>query len=566
MPQLRLPASRASRFAPALLLIAVGAGAGAVARAQPTDSTAAANAASTAASAVTDFGDMDPSHLKIVPCSEEQHTCAGVSRGIAEGLRFTVDGLLGVAHDAVPLHGIEGGFGLAMHKMLDDSDSLGFGGRFQLLSSAGESVDLNGDGKGDQSTPGRTALAFTGNARFAWWLDPVDGNAWVGELGLGYMLVLHNQATSGAFVEATLGFQTSWITHLGLLHDVAWPKPTFVGMRAEGMLGLRLQQGIGDMSEYRALLATLSYGGGQFSTPPRRGLFGPRAQPFDYAFGVSLSLLGFNVARDRFGFGLLPQFGFTFALPLAGPLTFRTMADFGYVALVGRSFDFAYAGLAGVRLNRIGPVPVYLEALAGYAFAFGPRPLDLGSGPIVDAALGLRPTSCSIAGGPGVRGRFGVGSDNWDLRMLMLTWFWEYDSIADRATRCPEPPLSVVEVPPPGTGETAATVVPPPAPTVVVPLPPPPPVVVVPEIIVVPIPVDVNQLLGRRVPFAPDLPFDRLRGARQVRVEIVAPPSTFDLIETGLRVTLRAHGVEPAEVIRRASPYGTVSLGFWILR
>jgi hypothetical protein len=105
-----------------------------------------------------------------------------------------------------------------------------------------------------------------------------------------------------------------------------------------------------------------------------------------------------------------------------------------------------------------------------------------------------------------------------------------------------------------------------PLPPVMVPAPPPPPVILVPEIIVVPIQVDVAALVERQGTFAPELPWHRLRQAREVRVEIVAPPPAFDALDTGLRATLRQHGVEPAQVTRRPSRDGTVSLGFWIWR
>ena len=509
----------------------------------------------------------DTDEIKLEPCGDDPKKCVGMGPDWFSGWRLSLEGSLGANRGGSPLQGVGGGFGLAIHDMFDES--MGLGVRFQYLAGAGRRLDLDGDGKIDQQADSRRTLAFSGNLRLLYWLDPLFGRAWTAEAGVGYMRVLDGVAASGPFAELTLGGLFSGVYGLGLIHDPARPQPYYVGRRWDMGVGLKLQQGLGPAMPYQAIMATFWFGDGQIGVPSPAALRGARDPAFDYTFGFGWSFLGFNVSR-RFAGSFLPQFGFVFGVPFfVSQVELMTKVDFLYMGIIGRNFLFQYGGVMGLRVNQLGPLPLYLEAGGGYAFSFGTEPLDIGAGLVGEAGTGLRWVSCELAGTVGFRGRFGLAPENRDLRMLTLAVSLEFDSVAARtsvARGCQHEriPVSEVFLPTPAPAEP-----PPPAPGAsVVPIPPPPP----PEIITVPLPFGPRAVLDGSFRLSPawlaidQLRDARLRGAREIRVEIVAPLQAAAILEGALRARLQILGPALVSVTHRPGPDDGAVMTFSITR
>ncbi len=172
----------------------------------------------------------------------------------------------------------------------------------------------------------------------------------------------------------------------------------------------------------------------------------------------------------------------------------------------------------------------------------------------------MRWLSCQLAGSVGVRGRFGLAPENRDLRMLLLAVSVEFDSVAARtstARGCEREriPVSEVFLPTPAQSSPALAAAS---------APPSPPAV---EVITVPLPFDLRAVLDGSFRLSPAwLPIDRLRGAREIRVEIVAPPEAAAILEAALKVHLQGVGPALLFVTHRPSAGPDAVLVFSIAR
>ncbi|MGE3544191.1 MAG: hypothetical protein AB7L28_09665 [Kofleriaceae bacterium] len=193
-------------------------------------------------------------------------------------------------------------------------------------------------------------------------------------------------------------------------------------------LGVRVQQGFLDATDAVTVVGHAGFGHG--ATPQYQyggGCPGfehnDRGRPF--AIALDLPILGHGLSSNlRWS---VPGFGITAALhawPRIDPMIRGDLIGFPNGSrdrmlhqslLAGARLDLSRSASAGARTG------IFVVLLGGYTHATGPNLGDLGSGAIVDSAIGWGPQGSDGAAWLAVHGRLGLGPDNRDMRALFLS-------------------------------------------------------------------------------------------------------------------------------------------------
>ena len=204
--------------------------------------------------------------------------------------------------------------------------------------------------------------------------------------------------------------------------------------------GLRALQGFGEASEARSVLAHIGFSAG--SAPQYTYVVGCSADEpgLGFSFGFDFPLSGYSLGT---GIGYSPPFG-GIGLEIAYILSeyFQPLARADVLVFLNGDADHVlhHAVMAGGRIDlaplldtgkasRAGP---FVTLLAGYAWGAVTQPSKAGSGPVGDASLGWLFEENDVAAWVRLHGRFGLVSDNEDLRALFLSVGFERRFNPDR--------------------------------------------------------------------------------------------------------------------------------------
>ncbi len=335
-------------------------------------------------------------------------------------LRFGVDAAAGAWDSDAPVDHSVVSLGVPVDVAITEWLWLGAAARY--LVGGDDGVDGDGDGRDDQDTANPKALLFTGGPRLALFTEPARREAWRFGLSGGYLLAIDG-GSDGPVLEAAVERQAGTLlvdgpdAGHGLGHDVA--------------LGVRVQQGLGDASGYRALLVSATYATELFVRLPDGER--PRRTRPDVEYTLSGELLvGTGFARGGFGYGV----GLAAGLPFGRLIELRARGEaLGLGGSDEHEGGTLYSALGGLRLSR-WYLP-WAEVLAGWTHAFGTAAIE--PTVVLEFAGGMQfPNAfgCGLGLVVGQRARLGLGdSDQKRFGTLLFTLGVSHDNLI-RASQC----------------------------------------------------------------------------------------------------------------------------------
>lgn len=482
------------------------------------------------------------------------------------GIRFGIAPMFGLIDVDASISGTGGGAAFPIDVALTPSFSLG--GRFSVLEAPDASVDADGDGIRDADLENWTATMLSGGPRLRIWTDADDRQGWEFDAGAGFLWA-SDLGEDGAFVEVgvtrTAGFASD-------------------GIGGGLGLGARAMQGLGDASDFRALLFTMI-------ADLELGAWSPEGEDdspsrLSYSFGLE-AFLGWSLAEQgQLEAGKATSaIGLVFGVPLTEvlePHVRATLVSRGNGEELDGMGSFAPSGGLRLRFDRF--FPIHVEADAGYAMHFGTPAAYVDDGAFAAFGIGTAfPMSCEDDSRIelGVRAQIGLEDDR-GFDALMLTTalvygggaprigangWWCRRRIAAEARAEEEARRRALEMPAAGRmdvgvgavggggvdvqtgGEVNVGVEVTPPDTTVVVEPPRPPAPVVIEV-----PLGMSLFGGAiRVDVAGALPIERMRAAGLVDVRIEGPPEVLARVEADLRVEAGRQGVTLGAVTRVAT-------------
>lgn len=474
------------------------------------------------------------------PASTASSTASAPSR---VPLRFALQPLFGLMDADLsaegPIAGFAGSFGVGFDA------NWGFDLRLGALGGpdALEQDPVRLDHVDAIGTPGPLLLSVGAGPRLVVWSDEDSRIGWGFELTGSY-----------AYLEGSRPGSTDpgarWGRHGGLLEFGLGPQR---GHRGGGgfafdvQLELRLQQGLGDLIEYRALLLGLRFAF-EADTPPPAGA-PDRDADFQYTFGGQLSY-GIAPGADRarnvpwlMGVGRATMH---FGLPIGRWLEVRAVGGLGPRSVADNEVLWILDVVGAARMRWDEVFPLYVQAGAGYAFQYGASASQAPAGAVLDVGIGARFTDCTGRSDGaleiGLALRLGLEQDRTN-DALLLTFGYEYAGGRpmfgqDERWHCRARASSARPAPrrtPPSDVEVDASVSPAP--------PPAPPTPASP-----PAPRTFEVVLGFAVPGLAVhvdpalLPLAEMLGAGRVEIEIVGPASALLEVEGELRAVIGARG------------------------
>jgi hypothetical protein len=312
-------------------------------------------------------------------------------------IRFGVELQLGWMEHAAPLSEATSGIGVYADVALLSWLGLGARGAHRGAASDGTNED------------GLEAFVVSAGPRFTLFTEPARHEGFRLGLDAGALLVVDGVGTSGPLVEVSIERQAGT-----LFRGSGLPRPAH-GTAVEAGVALRVQQGLGEASDYRAVLLSAFAGVELLSRLPE-GAPPRRTRPsLEYTFSVvgsgGASLIG---DTDAGGAGGLVQLGVGF--PLGKWLSLELAVDAMTLGQNEADPSVGYSFLGGIRAPRW--FFLFAEVLAGYTFVLGPDPRGVDSGPILDILLGAQLPDAfgcgfGITVGPMTRVGLGGGTDGW---------------------------------------------------------------------------------------------------------------------------------------------------------
>ncbi|MCS6856794.1 MAG: hypothetical protein NZM37_03695 [Sandaracinaceae bacterium] len=230
------------------------------------------------------------------------------------------------------------------------------------------------------------ALLLGSNVRFRLLTDASQRSGWVFDLGAG--LMTHDGAPAvgrrggwehGGYVEGGIGHQRGFRFGNGFAIQFG--------------LALRLQQGIGDLTDYRALLLN---GWLTFEADTPQAQPGRRDADFQYTFGIrgrgGLSLFRVSDAGIHGMWGASLHFG----LPIGRWVEPRLEGDVHFMSnAMGKSFSPLIALLGALRLRFDEVLPMYVQGGVGHAWHYEVAKQIAPGSVFLDVGAGARFNECS---------------------------------------------------------------------------------------------------------------------------------------------------------------------------
>jgi hypothetical protein len=339
-------------------------------------------------------------------------------------LRFGVGLALGGQHDEAA--GARPAWGPVAHVDLGLSELFEVGVRAGIQLRPDRGVDEDGDGADDASDPDAVSLVATAGPRLVLRTNAARYEAIRLSVDFGALVVLAGDARSGPVV--AIGVERQ----VGTLYVGEGYTRASHGTALGVTLGVHAQQGLGDAGEHRAIFVSAT-SGLELGAPLPDGRRPRRVRPtvehtFSGAVGGGLSL------GERGGAGGALELGVGF--PIGEWLAIETRAD---AMLLGRTETgdptVFFAALGGLRAPRF--FPVFVQALAGYAWGFGTEPLEIGQGAVLDLQAGLQLSDvfgCGLGTFAAVHNRFGLSARNEGLAFVGFVLGIRHDSLLGAAT------------------------------------------------------------------------------------------------------------------------------------
>lgn len=340
-------------------------------------------------------------------------------------LRFGFEGLLGLADSDVSMEGpLAGaaatlGVGLERHFGLDlRLSALGGPAARQQDPRLRDHVDVLG-------LPDPLLLTAGGGVRALAWSDEDDRLGWLFELTGSYAYLegapegwdpsagpAPRLGRHGGLLELAIGPQLGWRSGGGFATDLG--------------LSLRLQQGLGDLAEYRAILLGARLGFAA-DTPAPEGA-PDRPAGFQYTFGVQGALgltPGADATRGIEPWTSVGRLAVHFGLPIGRWFEVRARGGLGPRGVAEDRSMWVVDATGGARLRFDEVFPLYVEAAAGYAFHYGPTATQAPAGALMEVGVGARFSDCTGRSDGaievGLAARFGLeGERASDALMLVL--------------------------------------------------------------------------------------------------------------------------------------------------
>jgi hypothetical protein len=319
-------------------------------------------------------------------------------------LGFGAEVQTGWQDSALPTDHRAWGFGFDIRRRVTNGFALV--GRFDRTKGRDAGVDLDGDGRDDDGTGGVSRLfALAGpSLRFA-----MRGRElpWFGQLDVlaGYTAMTSPGSEDGLVAGIDLSYQ------LAVLR-----------------VGVRALKGFGDADDARLLVVHI---GPSFGAAPIVRYSGgcswveTRAQPSRFGYGFDLALSGFGLGT---GIGYMPP---TVGLETSYAASRRVqpLARADLLVFLHGSKDHVLhqSLLGGLRVDlgskdHLGNFSgLFVDLLAGYAWAAVTRPSTADSGAVTDVGIGYAIDDKDTVVRLRVHGRFGLAAENEDLRAVFVS-------------------------------------------------------------------------------------------------------------------------------------------------
>jgi len=341
--------------------------------------------------------------------------------------RIGVEALAGTQRRDVPLNGV--GFGVAIPIDVALTRVVGVGARlgYQVAADAGR--DDDGDGRDDDNRENHRALLLVVGPRIVLHTEAARSEAWRVEASGGWLGVLTGDGSSGPIAELAFGRQVGSFT---VDHSMAGH-----GTGTEAALTLRLQQGFGGASDYRALLVGATLATEMWARLPE-GSRPRRTRPdVEHTFGGGIDM---GVAMRENASSFVPGASLYVGLPFGRVIEARAQAELFHVGgEENRDGADVVAFLGGVHLGRW--FPVFLEVLGGYGLTASTRPGPVGDSGLFEITAGLQLPNllgCGVGQFVGQRTRVELGSVPEGRERLVVVGAvigLSYDSLV-RAAEC----------------------------------------------------------------------------------------------------------------------------------
>jgi len=352
------------------------------------------------------FGDSAFSGDPSPPCRAEPP--------VVPPIRFGAELQVGWADHNAPLSGATSGIGVYTDVAL--LSWLGLGARFAHRGMASDGT----------SEDGLEALVVTGGPRFTLFTEAARHEGFRLGIDAGALVVVDGVGSSGPILEFSLERQAG-----NLFRGHGQPRPEH-GRAIELGLALRYQQGLGDASDYRAVIVSTYAGMELLSRLPDGTPPGRRRPKLEYTFFGAIAG-GFSPGESAGAGGLL-QIGLGF--PFGKWLALELVADAMILGQNEADPSTVYSFLGGLRTPRW--FFLFVEVLAGYSAVIGPEPQGVSSGPILDIVAGMQVPDVfgcgfGVQAGPLTRIGLGDGTGGWTFIGLQLGM--RYDNLI-RAAEC----------------------------------------------------------------------------------------------------------------------------------
>jgi hypothetical protein len=205
-------------------------------------------------------------------------------------IRAGVEGRAGWFDGEVSNDGVGGGVALFADVSLASFFDLGVSASYLAIGDARD--DANADGFDDVDEDDLARLVLVGGPRLVWFTEPMRREAFRLSVSGGYGFGLDSRSASGPILEVAIERQA------GMLSAGYEPPIQRYGTGQNFSLGIRYQQGFGDLADYRALFGSVSFAVEANVPLPEDRVRRRRRPPVEYVLRGG-AVVGFVAGGDR---------------------------------------------------------------------------------------------------------------------------------------------------------------------------------------------------------------------------------------------------------------------------
>ncbi len=338
---------------------------------------------------------------------------AGPEPSALSALRIEAEMLVGAQWNQPPVDHAAIGAALSADWRL--ADALLLGVRSAWLTGGDAGIDTDGDGEDDEDSDNPHLMLLSAGPT----------------LRLGNNSYRHGVTALEFDVRGGAGLALNGVSASGLLLD-SGVRLT----RGPTHLGLRFAHGLGELSDFRALLFAAGFGGGGQMDRDfiSNGCNDPPADASSKGFvhGLRGELLLASIVFADGGTLGPPGFALQFSVPVLSGLSPAIRGDVVYYPRASGDGVVQFGGSAGVKLRILSRPShrLFVTSLMGYSVSLGTQPPLFGDGPFVDFGGVYELTDGHYEEGiyAGLRFRIGLREQNEALRALFVTLALDYDA------------------------------------------------------------------------------------------------------------------------------------------